>query len=72
MISLYFSRDIYVHLCSVLGGPKREVIDEVALREKSVKYYGSILTSAVDVALLGSTRDLSEENKVSTYARDVY
>jgi hypothetical protein len=34
------------------------------LREKSVKYYGGLLTSSVDAALLGSTSELSEETKV--------
>jgi len=42
---------------------QRDVLDMAVLREKSVKYYGSLLTSSVDAALLGNNQELTEETK---------
>lgn len=41
------------------------------LREKSVKYYGSLLTSSVDAALLGNNQELTEETKVKITIYDI-
>ena len=35
-------------------------------REKSIKYYGRLLTAGVDTALLNVEKPLSEDDKVAT------
>lgn len=63
-------RLIYVLIACFLFFIQREDIAVILLREKSVKYYGSLLTSSVDAALLNGARELSEDNIVSYSIRD--